>query len=66
LQGDYSKDNTFKVVLTDMTGRHIADLYQGNQAGLATINLPVLAPGLYVVNVNSAAGKFKSQLLTIK
>jgi hypothetical protein len=66
LQGDYSKDNTFKVVLTDMTGRHIADLYQGNQAGLTTINLPVLAPGLYVVNVSSAAGKFKSQLLTIK
>lgn len=66
LEGDYSKDNTFKVVLTDMTGRHIADLYQGNQAGLTTINLPVLAPGLYVVNVSSAAGKFKSQLLTIK
>jgi hypothetical protein len=66
LEGDYSKENTFKVVLTDMTGRHIADLYQGNQAGLTTINLPELAPGLYVVNVSSAAGKFKSQLLTIK
>lgn len=66
LEGDFGNDARFSILLTDMTGRHVADLYHGNQAGLKQINLPSLAKGLYLVKVQSTSGKFKSQLLTIQ
>ncbi len=67
LEGNSGEENVFEVVLTDMAGRHIANLYKGDKAGLAKIALPQLAAGSYTVSISGAkSGKLQSRLLVIQ
>ncbi len=67
LEGDSGQENTFEVILTDMAGRHVANLYKGGKAGLEKIALPQLAPGSYLISVSGReSGKLQSRLLIIK
>lgn len=56
------------VTLTDMTGRKIADLYKGKRSGLQQhkLNLPEIAAGLYLINLDNSGGLMKTQKLAVQ
>lgn len=65
-EGTYAADAVFSVTLSDITGRQVAELYRGTQAGMSSVALPALTPGLYLVKVTCGAVKLKSSLLSVQ
>jgi hypothetical protein len=59
-------EGLFRITLTDMAGKQVADLYHGTASGLASIALPSLAPGTYLVQVDRADEHLGTRLLLIE
>ncbi len=56
-----------KITLLDLTGRSIATLYEGDQAGLANeIRLPVLSSGVYLLKISTDSVTLPIQKLIIQ
>lgn len=68
MQGSLDKEAVVTVTLTDITGRPVADLYNGKQAGLSNnrLALPSVVQGLYLVVVSSNNRHLKAEKINIR